>query len=169
MAAASTHRTTSIEGCYLPEAAGLYNNGSVSIPATVATSHVPLPLVFQLPPPLTIAPLITSTMGASVIQAGTPASICASTFSFDEDDPDDHLLSDPAYDNYHGGKWFAPAMHISSQSGKTYTLQVATSSFDGFSRVPLVRTQMSRQGMKTEEICKTRALSTESGSTSRAF
>jgi hypothetical protein len=151
MAAVPIHRTTSIEGYYRPETAGLYNTGSVSIPATVATSHVPLPLVSQLPPPLTMAPLTTSIMGTSMMQAGTPASLCPSTFSSDNEDPNDHLSSDPAYDDYQGGNPFAPAAHISSRSGNAPALQVATTNFDGFSRVPLVRTRTSRQEWKTEE------------------
>jgi hypothetical protein len=152
MAAAPIHRTTSIEGYYPPETATLYNTGSVSIPATVATSHVPLPLVSQLPPPLTMAPLTTSVLGTSMMQAGTPASLCASTFSSDDDDHNDRFSSDPAYDDYHGDKPFAPAAHISSRSDKASSLQFTTSTFDGFSRVPLVRTQTARQGMmKTEE------------------
>lgn len=149
--AAPIHRTTSIEGYYPPETATLYNTGSVSIPATVATSHVPLPLVSQLPPPLTMAPLTTSIMGTSMMQAETPASLCPSTFSSDDDDLNDHLSSDPAYDDYQGGKPFAPAAHISSRSGNPSNLQVATTNFDGFSRVPLVRTQISRQQLRAED------------------
>ena len=140
---APLQRSSSIEGYYPPETAGLYNNGQVSVPATVATSHVPLPLVSQLPPPLTMSTMSTSVMGSSMLQTGTPASLCHSTFSSDEDEPNEHLSSDPAYDDYHGGHSYAHA-HVSSRTGnpsRASTLQVGSTNFDGFSRVPLAHTR----------------------------
>jgi hypothetical protein len=141
---APQQRPSTIEGYYPSGTAGLYMGGSVSVPATVATSHVPLPLVSQMPPPLTMSAWPTSVLGTSALQAGTPASLCHSTFTSEHDQTNDYLSSDLAYDEHHGGKSSAPTQ-MSSRSGgpskASPALRVASSDFDGVSMVPLLRSR----------------------------
>lgn len=130
---APLQRPASIDGYHPPETAGLYETGQVSIPATVAASHVPLPLVSQMPP---------SAIGGSMMQSGTPASLCHSTFSSEDDEPNDHPSSDPNYDDYHGGETYTRAQ-MGNQNG--YALQGQSTQFDGFSRMPLVHNRLSAE------------------------
>jgi len=138
--AAPLQSPSTIEGYCLPDTPGLHISGSVSIPATVATYHVPLSPVSQISPPLTMGTLPTSDMGTSMLQTDTPASLRQSTFCFEEDQPNDYLSSDPVQSDYHGGKSFAHAYTL-SRSGKASALQVASSNFDRVSGVPLVHTR----------------------------
>ena len=140
MTAMSGQRLSSIERHYPAQTAGLHNNDPVSIPANMMTSHVPLPLGSQMPPPLTMTPLSLPLIGTSMLQAGTPASLCRSASTSDNDEPNGQLSSDPAYEDHHGSKSYTH-IHVSSRSGKVSALQVVSRNLDGFSRVPLERTQ----------------------------
>lgn len=81
-----------------------------------------------------------------MLQTDIPVSFCQSTFCPEstfysgDDQPDDHISSDPAYNDYHGAESFAHA-DILSRGGKASALQVASSDFEGVSEVPLVHTR----------------------------
>jgi hypothetical protein len=138
--ARSGQRPSSIERHYPVETADLYNIDSVSIPAYVTTSHVPLPVGSQMGPPLAMTPLSLPLVATSMLEAGTAASLCRFTSTTDNDEPDGQLFSDPAYEGHHGGRSYTH-IHVSSRSGKFSALQPTSSDLERFSRVPLERTQ----------------------------
>ena len=85
-------------GYYGPDTAELYQRGSVSIPATVATTHMSLPNAPVVPPAMVMNPSfgIDETRKIS-LTAGTPASMCNSTFSSMDEDVETGLPVEAQY------------------------------------------------------------------------
>jgi hypothetical protein len=85
-------------GYYAPSTAELYQRGSVSIPATVATTHVTLPNAHMVPPAMVMNPSVgMHETRKSSLTAGTPASMCNSTFSSMDDDLEISQLVEAQY------------------------------------------------------------------------
>lgn len=85
-------------GYYASSTAELYQRGSVMIPVTVATSHVTLPNAHMVPPAKAMNPSAgMHVTRKSSLTAGTPASMCNSTFSLMDDDAETGQLIEAPY------------------------------------------------------------------------